>query len=1611
MPILPSDPLYVPGGSNYFVASRTNTVALESTNTVSPYIDLSQDYGSSQSHTGFLREYTRLGNGSVVASGNLVSRQGTTGINGELATWADIKANAAIVGLTLHDYNIEDVPLLRLNANGTLFLQGGNQAFFVAYNANDPAQTPVYVTDTDRTLLAAAGLVLKTAGSSFLDDLAPFAVAGPTVPTGFQIPPGFTAADFVMTAAGDNPANYATVMQANFTAARYGTFNDVDVHFVAGDGRANENIGLTAIHDYFHKEHNRNAAKLIEDHALVYNPVNGTYTGTDGAGGTTVWTGEEVFQSAKLVTEMVYQHMIFAEFARKLSPNINAFAGYNITVNAAISSEFANAVYRFGHSMLTETVDLGEFNQTTGIPTGNIGKIPLLTAFLAPNLYNDHMDAAIGIGMSKQVGNEIDEWMTDTLRNALVGQKLDLASLNIVRGRDSGLPSWNDTRADLYAQTGMSTLRPYDSWDEVGMNLLHPTITLKNLIKAYARDAILLQYGTPGLTLNDWAALELADTATVKTYANALEAAATAAMNDAAFMGTAGNTDFWNIDLWVGGLAEAKVAGGMLGSTLDVIFATQMVKLQDGDRFYYLNRLAGTNILLQIDGLFMSDLVMRNSGVKHLYADIFSVADNTVELANAVTFASLAALRNFRNNDGTNTAGIVNGVLYGNMGDYRDARGVLNPNGAGNASEVLGGNDLGTAFNAMGGNDTVWADGGNDTVEGGFGNDFLHGGDGDDIVSDSSGDDFLWGEAGNDKLNGGAGIDQMFGGDGNDTVAGGLGTDVIQGGFGDDVIYGDNGTVDALGIMDAIGDADVIDGADGNDRIYGGGGNDVIDAGAGNDTIDGGLGANIMFGVDGNDLFLNDPSQIGFLSLYDGGLGFDTVDYGRSMGQGGISAISGGRLGIDVNLSNVGAAVVPIGVNPPDSFLSIEGLVGSVYDDVLSGAGLNGGPSAPQVDAAGNPILDAAGLPIPINFQIMAGFGADSVVGGDGLDTLNGGGGNDTMTGGLGIDRWVFTTELGANNVDTITDYEVGERIVLNRSAFNTVNGTAALTAAEFRSGAGVTTANAAAQRIIFNTTNGDLFYDRDGVGGTPAVRFARLEADPLTNVVPNITAATFILAGAAPAVDVVRNGTANADVLTTLAGFDAINGLGGNDTIDAGAGNDTMNGGDGSDQITTGSGADVVLFNSLLGPTNVDRIVDFSQEDSLRLDRTVFNTLSTGGVLTAAELVSGAGVVSASTATQRLIYNTANGNLSFDADGNGTSFSPVQIAVLTNRAPLTASQIQLQGTVTGTVLNGTPTNDTLVGLSGNDTINAGDGNDSLNGGWGNDMLNGFTGNDTMTGGGDADQFFFLAAPNALTNLDVVTDFGNGADALVFDRTAFPGLSSGATLTAAELRTGAGVTTANTAAQRFLYNTTTGDLYFDADGNNAATAPVAVALLASRPVLTAGAIQLTGAGGATAINGTAANDVLTGTANADLINGLAGNDALNGVGGNDTLNGGTGNDTLVGGAGVDTFVFDATPGPTNVDTLDLAAGELVQLSRTVYTGFTALGTIAANQFLEVRVGGGTPVAGAATNRVLHDRDTGNLWYDADGTGALAPVRFGAITGGFRPTNTNFAVIA
>jgi Ca2+-binding RTX toxin-like protein len=1284
IPLLPSDVLYAPGSPNYMSRSRTNTVpgsGGESINTVSPFVDLSQDYGSVSDHTVYLREYTVLANGTPVPTGNLVSKVGTSSAPyananiappteltplGELATWADIKANALKLGLTLHDYNVNDIPRVFLNPDNTPNLVAGRAAF-IAVNA---AGTQVRVQDTNRTTLAASGLRLLTTGHSFLDDQAPFALAPDAGAPG--TPPGLPT----LTPAGDNPAGYDAGMTSFFTLNGFGTFQPLSRHFVAGDGRANENIGLTTIHDILHKEHNRNVAKLISDFGFIYNPTTGSYTGSNGQGGTTVWTGEEMFQQAKLLTESEYQHLVFAEFARKLSPNINAFAGYDITIDARISSEFANAIYRLGHSMMTDSVEQ-LLVAPNGIPTTTTNNVPLLQAFLAPLAYTSTTSQQVIAGTSKAVGNAIDEWVNDTLRNTLVGQKLDLAALNITAGRDSGQPSWNDVRASLYAQTGSPELAPLTSWDDVALNLLHPNDTLKDLIMAYAPEAILNTYGktlvvggaTPYLnyTLADWQNLQLADTkptaaAPVTAYRDALSAVADLAMNDPVFM-QGGNQDFWNIDLWVGGLAEAKVLNGQLGTTFDAIFASQLLKLQNGDRLYYLDRLAGSNILLEIDAQTFADVVMRNTGVRHLYSDIFSAPDSTVEMGVApTTFASLSALRL------SNKAGFYAGTFYGNQGTYTDARGVASPNGVGNASEVIGGTDLAERINAWGGNDTVWADGGNDTIDGGNGNDFLHGGLGNDIIFDLDGDDLIWGDGGNDSIQAGGGLDAVFGGEGNDTILGGFGDDALDGQAGDDVIYGDNGAVDALGNLDPSGGNDVIDGGAGNDRLYGGGGVDVINGGDGNDTIDGGMGNNLLNGEAGNDVFVNDPSEIGFNNGFLGGFNFDIVDYSRSLGAG--PGTGAARVGVSIDLSNTGLAAVPVGINVPDSFLDVEAVIGSAFSDVLSGA-IPGGITAPKLDALGAVILNPlTGLPVPMDFWVRGLAGNDSINGGDGNDSLAGGLNTDTMFGGLGNDQFIFDSALGATNVDRVLDFSKvagnTDTFVLDRAVFTTVSAGTVLTAAEFRSGAGVTTANAAGQRILFNTTNGDLFFDPDGTGAAAPVRFATAASVPAVGaapVIPALANTDFTLVGTAPVVPPVVppagnviNGTAANDNLLGTAAADVINGLAGNDSINGGAGNDSIVGGDGNDILTGGLGADQFIFSTALNAaTNVDTISDFAQgTDRLVLSRGIFAAFGATATTVAAnqfETVRGTG---ATLGTTRVYYDRNNQGVFYDPDGSG---------------------------------------------------------------------------------------------------------------------------------------------------------------------------------------------------------------------------------------------------------------------------------------------------------------------------------------------------------------------
>ncbi len=151
------------------------------------------------------------------------------------------------------------------------------------------------------------------------------------------------------------------------------------------------------------------------------------------------------------------------------------------------------------------------------------------------------------------------------------------------------------------------------------------------------------------------------------------------------------------------------------------------------------------------------------------------------------------------------------------------------------------------------------------------------------------------------------------------------------------------------------------------------------------------------------------------------------------------------------------------------------------------------------------------------------------------------------------------------------------------------------------------------------------------------------------------------------------------------------------------------------------------------------------------------------------------------------------------------------------------------------------------------------------------------------------------------------------------------------------------------------------------------------------------------------------NDALNGTGN-KLNNQLTGNQGaniLNGGKGNDILNGKLGNDTLIGGKGLDIFVFDTTPGPANVDTIIgfSVTQDRIQLSLSVYQQLSGTGQLAENAF---QIGAS---AQDSNDRILYDRSSGALYYDADGNGANAsPVQFAALGASLALGATHFEIV-
>lgn len=255
-------------------------------------------------------------------------------------------------------------------------------------------------------------------------------------------------------------------------------------------------------------------------------------------------------------------------------------------------------------------------------------------------------------------------------------------------------------------------------------------------------------------------------------------------------------------------------------------------------------------------------------------------------------------------------------------------------------------------------------------------------------------------------------------------------------------------------------------------------------------------------------------------------------------------------------------------------------------------------------------------------------------------------------------------------------------------------------------------------------------------------------------------------------------------------------------------------------------------------------------------------------------------------------------------------------------------------GNAQGNTIEGGSQGDFLIGYSGADILRGGAGADVLDGGADHDVLDGGTGNDVMIGGGGNDIFY----------VDSVTDVVvEGADP-GFD-TVFASISN------------------YTLADWVENLSFTGTAAYTGTGNAVGNQ----------------------------IQGSISNDTIHGLGGNDRLIGFGGNDTLNGGKGDDLLQGGIGSDQLTGGTGADQFRFDTSILYGDIDSIsDFELGvDTIQMAKAIFLNLD-LGALSASAFVT-----GTS-AQDSDDRIIYDDATGSLYYDADGNGAGAAIKFASV---------------
>jgi Ca2+-binding RTX toxin-like protein len=592
---------------------------------------------------------------------------------------------------------------------------------------------------------------------------------------------------------------------------------------------------------------------------------------------------------------------------------------------------------------------------------------------------------------------------------------------------------------------------------------------------------------------------------------------------------------------------------------------------------------------------------------------------------------------------------------------------------------------LDVSFDGGSGNDTFDATAAGISV-------VAHGGDGSDILNGGSGNNTLYGDDGNDTLRAGSGPSTLVGGTGDDVYFVNKASDTITelSGEGNDAVFASSssytlsanvenlfyaGTQNFTGIGNA-GDnwiqggtgGDYLIGLGGNDTLYDGGSSpDAMQGGAGDDTyVVEAVGDNLIeFAGEGHDRVLTTLTSFTLSAniedlKYSGGQSFtgignelDNTILGGSgddflTGLGGYNVLNGGLGGSDTADYSAAPGLISVslatggglnGYGQSDTYISIENITGSNYDDTIIGDG-------------GNNTLNGGG-------------GADTLVGGAGNDTLIGGAGAaNTMQGGTGNDTYVVQavgdsivefanegtdqvqTGLGffilPSNVENLTHTGSSDFTGIGNELGNLiVGGTGNNYLVGF--GGNDTLIGGGGGLNTLQGGTGDDIYAVQSTGDS-VVEFAGEGNDQVQ---------TFLASYTLPA---------NVEQLLFIGNFDH-NGVGndGNNQLIGAGGNDTLNGLAGNDTLTGNAGADQFVFSTQPGVNNQDHITDFQAGiDKVVLDHSVFGALPAGALADDAFAAD-----TAPTANTRIIYNSATGALSYDADGSGGAASPVTFAII----------------------------------------------------------------------------------------------------------------------------------------------------------------------------------------------------------------------------------------------------------------------------------------------------------------------------------------------------------